>query len=428
MAYLKIFKSIFLYVQHIVFDPMHQNSLYLMVSTLVMGASGFGFWLVVSHSYPPEVIGISGSLISISGLICSFSVLGFPQSIVRFLSKSEKPEYIIGSSLTITGIVAVLFSTLFWFASIKLFPELHQIIGTPLRLVLFSAIILVTVWDQIVDSIFLAFGESKWILVESLIFSVAKIVFLMLLLKFGTFGVYASNYGTILIPLVIDFLIIKFRYKIPLILRISKKTVTSIAKYTTSSYLVGVVSLLPSQVLPALVVSRIGAESAAHFFVAQMMVNILLIIPQASSQTLFAEASKEFSTIRYLSIKSIKLQVILSALCLAFIWILGATFLGLFGSKYTAATLPTLKILSVGVVPVIFSYPFSVRLRIKKNLKALSLTAILGTITILATSYIGSYFGLSGVATGYVLGQTVILFILVLNYLYEKSKASNFIR
>ena len=75
---------------HFCTDSLFRNSVYLIISTGVMAGLGFFFWIIVARLYPTEQIGLATTMISIMGLITSFSLLGINIGIIRYLPKAKK--------------------------------------------------------------------------------------------------------------------------------------------------------------------------------------------------------------------------------------------------------------------------------------------------------------------------------------------------
>ena len=61
------------------------NSLFLMLNTIAMAVLGLVTWLIAARIYSAEQIGAGTTLVSASGLLGLASLLGFNNSLVRFL-------------------------------------------------------------------------------------------------------------------------------------------------------------------------------------------------------------------------------------------------------------------------------------------------------------------------------------------------------
>ena len=78
-------KKIISLIKNIMSDSLYRNSIYLMISTLIMSVLGFVFWMVASRLYSADSIGLATAIISVMGLIVGLSVLGLNAGIIRYL-------------------------------------------------------------------------------------------------------------------------------------------------------------------------------------------------------------------------------------------------------------------------------------------------------------------------------------------------------
>jgi O-antigen/teichoic acid export membrane protein len=198
------------YAAHFLRDPLHRNSFFLMASTGYMAVIGFLFWIIASHFYTPEAVGLAGSLISISGLLISLGTLGFPATLIRFLKTSTKQQQKINTSFTLASITALGLAAAFWVVSQFVVPELHALIASPVFFIFFALALLAAVWSQIFGAIFVAYREAHWVLLESLIFSTNKVIFIFFAISLGAMGLFLSNFGTLIIAVMIDVMILFF--------------------------------------------------------------------------------------------------------------------------------------------------------------------------------------------------------------------------
>lgn len=397
-------------------DPLHRNSLFLMASTGVMAAIGFFFWILASRLYSPAEVGLGSSLISVGGLLVGISSLGFPVTLIRFLPKSTQPRQKISTAIFSTALAAIIVSISFWVISSFWLKEIHSLISVPLSWLLFTFAIILASWQQISESVFIAYKRAHWVLLQSLIFSLTKLLLVIPLLMTGGFGIFLSHFSGLGLAAVVGYGINAHKYHLRIVFEINKSILQTIGRYSAGSYFAGLINALPPQVLPALITQSLGAESAAHFFLALMMVNLVTIIPQASAQTLFAAASAEPGSLRAMTIKSIKAQLLLVSAPLAGLLIFGGVILSLFGPSYASDTTVVLRILSLSVIPAIVIQPLTTRLRIRKKLKALTLLTFLGAVGILVACLLGSKYGLEGVAIGYVIGQFFVSLLLLIEW------------
>ncbi len=94
-------------------SPLYRNSFFLMTTTVARAGLGFIFWTVVTRFYTEVEVGWGSAIISAISLLALLSILGFNTAIIRFLPKAEKPQDMINSCLTLSGITALALTAIF---------------------------------------------------------------------------------------------------------------------------------------------------------------------------------------------------------------------------------------------------------------------------------------------------------------------------
>src|SRR5919106_1499565 len=65
-----------------------RGALYLYIENIAVMFSGYIFWLLITKITTPEVIGISGTIVSFSAIAVTIVNMGIPISIQRFLGRT----------------------------------------------------------------------------------------------------------------------------------------------------------------------------------------------------------------------------------------------------------------------------------------------------------------------------------------------------
>ena len=93
--------------------PLYSNAFYLMLNVGGMSLLGFFFWIIVARFYTEAEVGFSSAIISASSLLATISLVGLNISLVRFLPHSEKPQELINSSYTLSGLISLVLGGVF---------------------------------------------------------------------------------------------------------------------------------------------------------------------------------------------------------------------------------------------------------------------------------------------------------------------------
>src|SRR5207302_1297094 len=118
------------------------------------------------------------------------------------------------------------------------------------------------------------------------------------------------------------------------------------------NFVVGLLGISPSFVLPLLITNTIGPETTAYFYVAFMIANLLYVIPYSTTQSLFAEGSHDEGSLVAGLKKSFKLIGFLLFPSILFLVFLGNFVLLFFGRSYSQEGIRFLQLLAFAGIPV----------------------------------------------------------------------------
>ncbi len=94
-------------------EPLYKNSIYLMLSSVIMAGFGFFFWTINARLFSAHDVGLATTLISAATLLVSLSGLGLGIALIRFLPASKNKSHKINSCLTVALLFSVIVSTIF---------------------------------------------------------------------------------------------------------------------------------------------------------------------------------------------------------------------------------------------------------------------------------------------------------------------------
>lgn len=352
-------------------DSLFQNSVYLMSSTMVMSLFGFAFWIITTRLYTSSQIGFATALISVTILLSTFSLFGFNTSIIRYLPKSEKPNSIINTSLIVVAFITIVISTIYVLGIGYIAPQFNLLRKIPLYGIFFVIIMVMVSINMLTDSIFIAYRASKYNFIEYVAFGLAKVLLPLLLIALGTYGIFFSYTGSVLVAMIITFyyLIKKFSYRPQLV--IEKDVVKHIGGFSLGNYAATFIYDFPALILPTLIVIRVGASQSAYFYIASAIAALLYGVPLAMSQSLLAEGAhneNEMGTFVKSASKligSILLFGVLAAI------VLSKYVLSIFGKEYAMNSRALLIIMAITSFFVAINVICSTVLRIQNRIKAL---------------------------------------------------------
>ena len=359
-------------------------------------------------------------------LITGFSVLGLNVALIRYLPTSKEKNKKINTSFTIVAIVSIIVSSVYLLGIEKFSPDLLFIKENLILAFSFILFMVLAGFNSLTESIFVAFRNTKYILIKNTIFSSFKIIIPFGFISLGFFGAYAI-FSSWMIGLFIAFcfslfiLVKKFNYKPKFVYHDS--IVRKIGKYSFGNYLAGFIGGLPLMILPLMITNIISPTTTAYYYMAMMIAGLLFAVPTATTQSLFAEGSyneKDLNKQIKKAIKIISLILIPGILITIFF---GQYVLLAFGKEYSTEGFRFLQILAVSGVFVSANSIFGNVLRIKKKVKEMIVMNSFGAIAILGGVYFLLDKGLLGIGYGWLLGQILISLVYVVGM--GRSRARN---
>ncbi|MDP4020679.1 MAG: hypothetical protein Q8P58_01365, partial [Candidatus Adlerbacteria bacterium] len=312
------------------------NSLYLMSGTLVVAGFGFFFWLINEQLYLTTEIGFATVLISVMNLISIFSLIGFNATFVRYLPTSDRPNDKLNTGILLVASTAAVLSSLFVLLAPLISPPIHTLLAAPLVAFLFILFCTLTSVSAVIDSVFLARRQTKFVLAINFTFSVCKILLPFLFIAWGAFGIFAAaaTAQAIGLALGITLLVRYFNYQPRLAIHFD--IVNLVWRYSASNYLASVISLIPVTILPIIIVNQLGAKPAAYYYIVMMIGNLLYTIPWATARALFAEGSNNDVLLDKHFRNSVISIASLITPSIVFLLIFGGYILRVFGEDYVS--------------------------------------------------------------------------------------------
>lgn len=395
-------------------DSLYKNSIYLMLNTGVMAAFGFFFWIINARLYSTEQVGLGTTLISVMTLLSSFSILGLGDGLIRYLPTSEYKNKKINTSFTLVALTSILISVIYLIFLKTFSPKLlfvKENIVFPLLFILFIAF---STLNEISEYAFIAYRSSKFLLIKNTISSIVKLILPILLVALGAYGIFMSMaIATALAFLLsLSLLIFRFNYRPRPI--IDRSVVKRITKFSLGNYTSGFIAGLPSMVMPILITNLIGAKFSAYYYMDMMIVSVLLIIPMATSQSLFAEGSHSETELKLHLKKAIKIISIIMIPAIIVIFLFGNYILLAFGKEYSFEGFILLRLLSISGIFFSVNVIGGTILKIRYKIKLMILLSFVISFIILSLSIIllkMNLFGIVGVGIGWIVGQGVIALI-----------------
>ena len=121
----------------------------------------------------------------------------------------------INTCFTLVALASIIIGSIYLLGIGKFSPALSFIQENIIMSFAFIFFVIVTSIGNLMDSVFIAFRDTKFILIKNFVFSVLKIGGLFVFVSFGAFGIFSSWMISLAIALGVLFvvLVMKFGYK-----------------------------------------------------------------------------------------------------------------------------------------------------------------------------------------------------------------------
>ncbi|HSX06277.1 MAG TPA: hypothetical protein VLG92_00990 [Candidatus Saccharimonadia bacterium] len=387
--------------QRILSDSLYRNSIFLMASTFVVSISGFLYWAFAAHLYSTKFVGLAATLVAVSSVVMILSTLGYDNSFIRFLPRAKNRTEQLDNGFTVTTITSVVVSLIYMLGIHFFVPKLNFVDSTLLWMGFFVFFMVVNMLNFLTNYPFIAERITHVVLIINTGMGILRLILLFVFARLGFVGLLLSHVLALFVALIATFYAMRqymqYRFRLRLNLGELKKT----WKYIFNSYVSMVFLTLPTYILPTFVIGKLGAASAAYYYIVAVIIAALNVIPMATSQSLFAEGAWSDQKLSRELRKAAKITYLLTIPASVGLVIMGKFVLTIFGGSYATFGYPLLIMLVVAGVPKCLSYLFSTILRIEHKTAQVAVIYAVYAAVVLGGSYWGIKDGLGIVTVGW---------------------------
>ena len=395
----------------LVSDPLYRGTLLLLINSGLLAALGFVFWTLAAREYPPSAVGSFSGLTSGISLVSAIASLGLQNLVTRHIASSVSPR---GLMLLVVGAITALGGSLSLIVVLLFGPHLPASLHLQDQggsAALFTALVICTSLNGVINSGLIAIRAPGAVLWTNLIGAITRLGALVGLASLGSSGlILALGLGLFLSTALS---VPPFVTKTPAGNEIAKAADTLRRYLATSvnSYIATIFGVLPSTVVPLIIIAKLGTTKAAPFALALLVSGFLNIIPSTAAQVLFAEASRRDVSLSEQLRKAIKAIAAILLPMLSLIVLAAPLIMGLFGASYSAEGTSALRVLSLATLVTAGNYLVDSILIARDRggaylfMNAANACLVLGLVGVLGGK------GLTGAAIGYAVAQAASLLV-----------------
>lgn len=338
-------------------DPLLRNGYALLVNVGVTSVLGFLYWIVAARTYSPEYVGLSSTAIVVVQFLAG--VAGQPSianALTRFIPRAA--QHSARLSVVSYGVAAgagAVVSGLYVAAT-------HLPLGIPVVLgqswvlsIALGASVVVWCVFSLQDAVLTGVRQAVWIPLENGLYGVLKIILLLALAPVSQqFGIVVSWIVPALI-IVAPLNVLIFRRLLPRHIPQSTADPSSrdpriIARFVGGDYVGSIFALAAVDLLPVVVVARLGPADTAYFYLPFLIIYSVELITVNLGISLTVEGALDRSRLSAATASVIRrVGAIVVPVVLILVLIPGLV-LSVYGPSYAAHSADLLRLLALGVL------------------------------------------------------------------------------
>jgi len=381
-------------------DPYYANSAWMVLASLASAGAGFLFWIIAAKLYPSDEVGLASALISAGLLIVSIARLGLEQAVIRFFPERDQ-SVVYTTVLAVIVAASAAVTASFYFLVEAVAPSLVLVRDS---FIVFFVFVVTSSVLSLTGVVFVAKKRSKFFFLQSALHA-ARLLFLPLLVAFGTVGILGSMAAATVLTAGLSALVVSAMGVH--VSRVDARFLRGSLGFSTSNYLAGLLMMAPGLLLPIVALNALGTSGAAYYYMAYSIASFLFLVPTALSTSMFVEGSHgaELSAIARKAVRASLLS--LSVLVVAMV-ALGHFLLAFIGPQYAQAGFALLVIFSISSFPIALVQVAFSTLLVRKDLRGMVVLGLVQFTAVLsgAIALVGPY-GLEGIGLGWLLGNAV---------------------
>lgn len=383
----------------------------MMSTVLVTALLGAAFWLVATHQFSAEAVGVASAAVSMMTLLGYLATVGLGTLLMGELPRRESDHRgLLNAALAVSAPIGIALGLAFALAAPLLSSELEPLSESWAAALVFAIGVGLTGLAAVLDQALIGLLRGGLQLTRNVAFSVIKLVALAAagywvaspngvwiyaawtagigLSLFAMAGFYHRRGGDGLVP----------KFALLGEMRVDAAT----------HHVYNLAIRAPDLVLPLIVVTLLSATDNANFYIAWMVASFGFMVPVSLSSVLYAVGSGDSTDLHKRYRLSVGLSAGLGVIANLGLLLLGGPILGLFGGGYEEQALTTLHILALGVFPETIKAHFLSISRVERRISATIPLVIGGTVLELSGAVIGALAGgLAWVAAGWLIAVCV---------------------
>jgi O-antigen/teichoic acid export membrane protein len=395
-------------------DTFRRNATFLIASQAITAGSTFLFWLLCARLFTPATVGLATAFISFGVLAATFTHLGLPTTVARFMPTSRRPSGLLYAALLAVIGASIIVGTGALLLLGHVAPALAFVRSSAVLSGLLVTLITCTALLPLLDNATMAFRQGHYILLKSAALSVPRVVLPFVVAHTALTGIVGAYVLLLVAGVLGSFILVRTKLLRHRSGRPSYAELAIHVKFTAGNYLGNIAGILPSTLVPIIVLNQLGAAQAAYFYMPMQLAVFLGVIASSTAAALVSETAQhdDPEKHRVQALAAIAHLFRMRVPAAAFLAIAGWVVLRLYGQAYSTHGYAALVVLCIASIFVGVNWIGDTWLIITKRMTAYFGMNVVNAALVVVLATAGASHGLLGVSVGWLLGQslTALLF------------------
>jgi O-antigen/teichoic acid export membrane protein len=383
------------------------NAASLLGTTVVTSGFGFFYWWLAARFFPSAAVGFASAAISAMTLLGTIGILGFGTWLIGELPRQPKEAgNLITTALVVAGGMSGALGVVFALGAYHLADELAPLATQTDHIVLFSIGVILTAITLVLDQALIGLLRGELQLRRNIAFALAKLVILFAASIWLADRSGLTIYETWALGNLVSLMVVVaslWRRKSRLLYQPQWGIIRGISRSALEHHVLNLILQTPGLLLPMLITALLSATFNASFYVAWMIVGLAFAISGALTTVLYAVGAADASVLAAKIRLTLMLSLAVGGLASVGLFIGARPILSLFGSTYADQAEWCLRILALGVFPVIIKNHYVAICRTYGKMTGASRVMALGSLLELALAAFGVRMGgLAGMSVGWI--------------------------
>lgn len=382
----------------------------LIGTTAVTSILGFAYWWLAARQFPARSVGLASASISAMLLLGTLGALGFGTLLIRELPRRRDQAFpFVLAALTVTAAAGAVLGGVFAYIVPFLSAEFAPLAASPWTVLLFAVGVGLTSATIVLDQALLGIlrgGKQFW---RNALFSATKLLALAAIGFWSTDRQALAIYATWILGNALSLAWValgtlaarrSWRAYVPRV-----RVLWSFRRAALGHHLLNLALQGTSFATPLLVTAIVSATANAYFYAAWTMAGFVYAGPMALATSLYAVGSNAPGAIAQRMRFTFGLALLGGIAANVVVFFATDPLLRLFGADYAANAGTALRLLGLGVFPIIIKDNYVTLRRIEGRVRGAAGLVAVGGVLELGCAAIGAVLGgVQGVALGLLIG------------------------